>query len=67
MRKRVVFWAGLLILAIIGGGLYTTLARPDTQDTTVLGYMVQNPYDDFAMPSIVIDPATDYCSLVRVF
>jgi len=61
MRKRLLLLAGLLILVIIGGGLYTAVARLDTRDDKVMGYMVQNPYDDFAMPSIVIYPATDYC------
>ena len=61
MRKSIVLLAGLLILGIIGGGLYTAVARLDTKDTTVLGFMVQNPYDYFEMPAGIIYPATDYC------
>ena len=59
MRKRVVVLAGLLVLVIMGGGLYTAVARLDTKGDTVIRHMLQNPYD-FEMPAIVIDPAPGY-------
>jgi hypothetical protein len=59
MRKIVVVLAGLLVLVIMGDGLYTAVARLDTKGDTVIRHMLQDPYD-FAMPSIVIDPAPGY-------
>lgn len=37
MRKRILLLAGLLVLVIIGGGFYTTLARPDTKEDKQMG------------------------------
>ena len=54
MRKRVILLAGLLVLVIIGGGLYTAVAKLDVKEATLRGCMIQDPYD-FDMPVLIID------------
>ena len=59
MRKSILLLVGLLVLVIIGGGLYNTLAKADRGDEKVTGYELHVPYD-VEMPAIVIDPAPGY-------
>jgi hypothetical protein len=59
MKKKNILLAGLMVLIIIGGGLYNAIARLDTKGDTVIRHMPQDPYD-IEMPAIVIDPAPGY-------
>ena len=57
MRKRIILLAVLVILCIIGGGFYTTLAKHDTGG--VNEYACSNPFP-YEMPAVVMHPAIGY-------
>ena len=59
MKKIFTILMVLIVLGMIGGGLYNTLAKLDVVDEEVSECASMNPFP-YEMPDVVMDPATGY-------
>ena len=59
MKKMILVLMVVLALGMVGKGLYTALAKLDTNQDVAMGYALVDPYP-CEMPATVVDPATGY-------
>ena len=59
MKKMILVLMVILTLGMVGKGLYTALAKLDTNQDVAMGYTLADAYP-CEMPATVMDPCTAY-------
>ena len=59
MKKILTILVALIVLGMVGGGLYNTVAKLDAVEEEVREYASMNPFS-YEMPDLVMDPPTGY-------
>ena len=59
MKKTLIILTVVILLGVLGGGLYTTLANLDTVEKETNEYALMNAFP-YEMPEVVMHPAPGY-------
>ena len=59
MKKTLIILTVLILLGMVGGGIYTTLANLDPVEDEMNEYAALDPFP-FEMPEVVMYPAPGY-------